>query len=322
MGAAALLPPGGGLDFPRRHDHDGDPMPNPLRPILSFDRLPERPEVRGLIAAALREDIGEGDVTSAALVDPAREANAHLVARSTLVVSGLDLAEVVFRAVEPSVQLQRRAKDGDVVPAGTVVLEARGPAAGLLTAERTALNFMQRLSGVATLTRRFVDAVKPHAAVVLDTRKTIPGWRLLDKYAVLCGGGVNHRQGLFDMVLIKDNHLAHWAAGGGENAWPEAVRAARARFPHLLIEVEADTPAMVRRLLEAGPDWILLDNMSLDELRECVALCRGRCRTEASGGVNLGTVAAIAATGVDAISVGALTHSAPAADLALDFVPG
>ena len=278
------------------------------------------PETKALLAAALAEDIGSGDVTSDSLVAPAARATARMVARTPLVVAGIGIAAAVFRAVDRRVRVTVHVPDGLKARKGQAVLTVTGPAASLLTAERTALNFAQRMSGVATLTRRFVDEIKPHRTRILDTRKTIPGWRRLDKYAVSCGGGTNHRAGLYDQVLIKDNHLAHWAAHAKGGTLADAVREARRRHPKLVIEVEADSPAQVRDLVLARPDWILLDNMTLAELRECVALCRGVCRTEASGGVNLSTVKAIAATGVDAISVGALTHSAPAADLALDFV--
>lgn len=278
------------------------------------------PETKALLAAALAEDIGSGDVTSDSLVAPAARATARMVARTPLVVAGIGIAAAVFRAVDRRVRVTVHVPDGLKARKGQAVLTVTGPAASLLTAERTALNFAQRMSGVATLTRRFVDEIKPHRTRILDTRKTIPGWRRLDKYAVSCGGGTNHRAGLYDQVLIKDNHLAHWAAHAKGGTLADAVREARRRHPKLVVEVEADSPAQVRDLVLARPDWILLDNMTLAQLRACVALCRGVCRTEASGGVNLSTVKAIAATGVDAISVGALTHSAPAADLALDFV--
>ena len=278
------------------------------------------PETKALLAAALAEDVGTGDVTSDSLVAPRARAVARLVARSPLVVAGAGVAAAVFRAVDRRIRVTVHLPDGRRARKGQAVLTVTGPAAALLTAERTALNFVQRMSGVATLARRFVDEIKPYRTRILDTRKTIPGWRRLDKYAVACGGGTNHRLGLYDQVLIKDNHLAHWSDHAHGGTLADAVREARRRHPGLVVEVEADTPAQVRDLVPARPDWILLDNMTTAQLRECVALCRGVCRTEASGGVNLSTVKAIAATGVDAISVGALTHSAPAADLALDFV--
>ncbi|HMO64626.1 MAG TPA: carboxylating nicotinate-nucleotide diphosphorylase [Verrucomicrobiota bacterium] len=276
-------------------------------------------EIQALVAAALAEDIGPGDVTTDACVPATRQARARLVARTPLVLCGRAFAEAAFRAMDPHLDLDLHAADGDAVPAGGLVLEVAGAARAILTAERVALNFLQRLSGIATLTRRFVDAVAGTRARLLDTRKTTPGWRRLEKYAVACGGGVNHRFGLGDLVLIKDNHLAALA---GERPDPIAAAVARARAarPYLRVEVEADTLAQVEQALAAGADIILLDNLPPEALREAVRLAAGRALLEASGGVTLATVRAIAETGVDYISVGALTHSAPAADLGLDFV--
>jgi len=188
----------------------------------------------------------------------------------------------------------------------------------MLVAERTALNFIQRMTGIATMTHRYVEEADNPDVMILDTRKTTPTLRTFEKYAVVCGGGTNHRYGLFDRVLIKDNHLAHWTREGGDLAG--SIHAAREKYPQLLVEVEVDTVRQLKAVLTARPDWVLLDNMQPDELRECVKLCDGICKTEASGGVNLKTIHEIAQTGVNAISVGALTHSAPSADLALDFV--
>ncbi len=250
---------------------------------------------------------------------PSARAAARIVARAPGVICGTDLARAVFRAVDSRIRCRIVLADGARAAAGAVVMELSGPARGLLTAERTALNILQRLSGIATLTRRFVEAVAPHPAAILDTRKTTPGMRALEKYAVRCGGGQNHRFGLFDRILIKDNHRAFWA-GAARRSLADAVRAARARYPRLLIEIEVDSEAELRDALEGRPDWVLLDNMSPAHLRRCVRLCAGRARTEASGGVTLKNVRAVAATGVDAISVGALTHSAPALDLSMEFV--
>jgi nicotinate-nucleotide pyrophosphorylase (carboxylating) len=213
---------------------------------------------------------------------------------------------------------EKSVSDSQRAEKGANLLRITGPTRALLTGERVALNFVQRLSGIATLTAQFVEAVKGTRAKILDTRKTTPGLRLLEKYAVACGGGQNHRIGLFDMVLIKDNHLIALRSEP-PNAIEAAVRRAREKFPGLKVEVEADTPKQVEQALSAGADVILLDNMSLDEMRTAVFLVNGRARTEASGGVNLQTVRAIAETGVDFISVGALTHSARAVDIALDF---
>ncbi len=275
-------------------------------------------EVRRAVRAALAEDIGRGDVTTLATVPRAARALATMRAREPVVVAGLAFAESAFRQLSPAVRIKRRARDGQRVEAGQEVLEVSGPARALLGAERVALNFVQRLSGVATLTARFVEAVKGTRAQILDTRKTTPGWRRFEKYAVRCGGGQNHRLGLFDMVLIKDNHLAALREAK-PNAIAAAVARARRQFPKLRIEVEADTLEQVAQAVAAGADLILLDNMPPAQLRQAVKLIGGRAKTEASGGVNLKTVRAIAATGVDYISVGALTHSAPAVDLGLDF---
>ena len=271
-----------------------------------------------MVQAALAEDVGSGDATTMATVPVGDMATAVMVARQTLVVCGLPIAEAVFREVSVGLILNAMAKDGQRVAQGHVLLNIQGPTRAILTGERTALNFVQRLSGVATLTARFVDAVAGTGAQILDTRKTTPGWRHLEKYAVQCGGGVNHRFGLFDRILIKDNHLAA-LQDEPPNAIEAAVRRARAQFPQLVVEVEADTLDQVGQACQAGADVILLDNMSNEDLREAVRLIGGKAKIEASGGINLATVRAVAETGVDFISVGALTHSAPAADIALDF---
>lgn len=277
-------------------------------------------EVQDAVQRALAEDLGPGDVTTLAVVPAATRARARLVARQPVVVAGLAFAVAAFRCLSPRVRVEPDVEDGARARPGDTLLRVRGPARALLTAERTALNFLQRLSGVATLTARYAAAVAGTRAQILDTRKTTPGWRRFEKYAVACGGGRNHRLGLHDLVLLKDNHLAA-LAGQRPDPVAAAVRRARRACPGLPIEVEADTLTQVRQAVAAGADLILLDNMSPTRLREAVALVRGRAGTEASGGVNLETVRAIAETGVDFISVGALTHSAPAVDLALDFEP-
>ena len=270
------------------------------------------------VRAALAEDVGSGDATTLALVSSSAVASASMVAREDLVVAGLALATAAFRALDAAVRIHSLVREGDRCSAGSNLVTLSGRAASLLTAERVALNFVQRLSGIATLTARFVEAVKGTKVKILDTRKTTPGWRRLEKYAVACGGGVNHRFGLSDMILIKDNHLAALAA---ETKDPigRAVAKAREMFPALKVEVEADTLEQAKAAAEARADIILLDNMTLAQLRAAVALIAGRCQIEASGGVNLDTVRAIAETGVDFISVGAITHSARAVDIALDF---
>jgi nicotinate-nucleotide pyrophosphorylase (carboxylating) len=275
-------------------------------------------EIGRAVQLALAEDIGSGDVTTLATVPEAAVAKAVMRAREPLVIAGLGLAEAAFRELSPTLQITRDADDGQRVPAEKILLTISGPARALLSAERVALNFVQRLSGIATLTAQFVDAVKGTQAQILDTRKTTPGWRRLDKYAVVCGGGHNHRLGLFDMVLIKDNHLAALAAES-PNAIAAAVTRARARYPQLKVEVEADTLDQVEQAVAAGADIVLLDNMNFNQLRLAVEKCKGRSLTEASGGVTLAGAGVIAQTGVDFISVGALTHSARAVDIGLDF---
>ena len=274
-----------------------------------------------LIMMALEEDIGEGDVTSAYFVPEDRMARAFVTVRKDGVISGITLAEEVFREVDPNLEIQVLVEDGSRVGAGAMLMRVEGKARSILTAERTALNFLQRLSGVASLTSRYVDLVKHTRAAILDTRKTTPGYRVLEKMAVADGGGTNHRMGLFDRAMVKDNHLV---AEAGLEALQQAIHLVKMEKPHVQVELEADRLEQVADFLKLeGVDYILLDNMSLDELGEAVEM-RGenhRVRLEASGGVNLDTVKDIAETGVDFISVGALTHSAPALDIGLDFVP-
>lgn len=275
----------------------------------------ERTQGIELLRAAFAEDLGPGDLDLTAVVVADASVSAVLVARQEGIACGLELAVEAFRmrGVEA---VRQRVADGARVHPGEVLLELEGSAAGVLTAERTALNVVQRLSGVATLTRRFVDAVDGTGARILDTRKTQPGLRLLQRYAVRCGGGTNHRFGLYDEAMLKDNHIA--ACGG----IGPAVARLRAAHPGVRIHVEADLLAQVDEALAAGADVVLLDNMSLDELREAVRRIDGAALAEASGGVTLATVRDIARTGVDRISVGALTHSAPAFDCALDVTLG
>ena len=275
-------------------------------------------EIRQAVRSALAEDLGPGDVTTLATVPEGAVASAVMRAREPLVVAGLTLAQAAFLELSPHIQFLQSARDGDRLGADKILFEARGSARALLSAERVALNFIQRLSGIATLTAQFVEAVKNTRARILDTRKTTPGLRRLEKFAVACGGAQNHRHGLFDMVLIKDNHLAA-LRNESPNAITAAVSRARNLYPQLKIEVEADTLDQVDQALAAGADFILLDNMNVVQLRLAVQKCKGRAQTEASGGVTLATVRPIAETGVDFISVGALTHSARAIDIGLDF---
>ncbi len=270
------------------------------------------------------------DLTCAALVDPVATATIDVVIRHDGVLAGVPVAELVFERLDPTVSWQTLLQDGTAVQTGDVVARVAGPLRSLLIGERTALNFLMHLSGVATQTRRYVDAVVGTKAVILDTRKTLPGWRLLEKYAVRCGGGTNHRMGLSDGVLIKDNHLAAWAAtghsatGGSEShTIAAAVRQARSRSPQgVSIEVEVDTLKQLRDALAGSPDIVLLDNMGPPQLREAVKLRDELATTvllEASGGITLANVREIAETGVDRISIGALTHSASALDIAFDW---
>jgi len=264
-----------------------------------------------LIELAIAEDIGPGDATSEAVLPVGLELYARIVAKSAGVVAGLPVAGAVFSRVDPALRFTIHVRDGARVGPGDLVAEVTGPGRGMLAAERTALNFLQRLSGIATLTCVFVDAVAGSGATILDTRKTHPGYRVLEKYAVRMGGGQNHRMSLHDMMMVKDNHID--AAG----SIAAAVERARAGYPDLPIEVEVRNLDELRESLALNLDRIMLDNMSLDEMRKAVQLTAGRVELEASGNVNLETVAVIAATGVDYISVGALTHSAPALDLSM-----
>jgi nicotinate-nucleotide pyrophosphorylase (carboxylating) len=265
-----------------------------------------------LIERALLEDIHTGDITTRAVLPERRTAEARLIAKEDLVVAGLSIAGRVFARLDPDVIFRPCCKDGESAAKGTVLATLRGDAADLLMGERVALNLLQRMCGIATLTSRFVAAVSVTKARIVDTRKTTPGLREIEKYAVRIGGGINHRTGLYDGVLIKENHIT--AAGG----ITEAIRRARAYIPHTLkIEIETESLAQVDEALAAGADIIMLDNMDLDEMRLAVATIAGRALVEASGGVNLETVRAIAETGVDIISVGALTHSPRAMDISM-----
>ena len=269
------------------------------------------------IAAALKEDLGNGDITTEFFVPEALKARGRIIAREPAVVAGTAAAAEVFRKIDPVTEVQIVHQDGDAVVAGDVIIEVRGLARAILKAERVALNFLQRLSGVATLTRQFVDAVGNHSAKILDTRKTTPGLRALQKSAVVAGGGVNHRSGLYDMVLVKDNHLA---ALGGLSGFADQIRRLREERPNIRIEVEADDLEQARVFVEIdGIDVILLDNMVPAQIREALALRRNNIKFEASGGITLKNVRRIAATGVDYISIGALTNSAPAVDLGLEM---
>ena len=269
------------------------------------------------IAAALKEDIGAGDITTDFFVSTTLHASGRIIAREKAIVAGTGAVAEVFRRVDSSIETQILRRDGEEVAAGDTIIEVRGPARSILKGERVALNFLQRLCGIATLTRQFVDAVGNHATRILDTRKTTPGLRTLEKAAVLAGGGGNHRFGLYDMVLVKDNHLA---ALGGLSDFADRIKQVRQEQPNIRVEVEAEDLEQVRAFVEIeGIDVILLDNMTPAQIREAVALRKDSIQFEASGGITLKNVNRIAATGVDSISVGSLTHAARAIDIGLEM---
>jgi nicotinate-nucleotide pyrophosphorylase (carboxylating) len=274
------------------------------------------------VAAALKEDIGRGDITTDFFVPDTLRTMGRIVTHESAVVAGTGAAADVFRRVDPATDVQVLCRDGDSVAAGDIIIEVRGLARSILKAERVALNFLQRLSGIATLTRQFVDAVGNHPAKILDTRKTTPGLRALEKAAVVAGGGANHRFGLYDMVLLKDNHLA---ALGGFSSFADRIRQLREEQPNIRIEVEADDLEQARAFVGVeGIDVILLDNMPPAQMREALALRKNNIKFEASGGITLKNVKRVAATGVDYISIGALTNAARAIDIGLELthVPG
>jgi nicotinate-nucleotide pyrophosphorylase (carboxylating) len=278
-----------------------------------------KPAMVDPIEIALREDLGAGDVTTDFFVSKNQQAMARIVAHERAILAGTETAAEVFRRVDSTLDVAVLRNDGSEVNAGENVIDLRGSARPILKAERVALNFLQRLSGIATLTRKFVDAAANDRVKILDTRKTTPGLRALEKAAVVAGGGANHRFGLFDMVLLKDNHLA---ANTGFDAFAKAVHKVREARPNVQIEVEADSLEQVRTFLEIdGIDLILLDNMKPAQIREAIALGKNKVKFEASGGVTLKNVRQIAATGVDYISIGALTHSPRAVDFSLDLTP-
>ena len=277
------------------------------------------PDIESLIALALAEDLSDGDRTTEALIPDDLEGPGELIAKADGVLAGIDVALAIFRRVDPAQKTQSLIQDGSAVQPGDVVGFVEGSVSSILKAERTALNLLQRLSGIATETRRYVQAVAGHKARILDTRKTTPGLRALEKYAVSVGGGHNHRRSLGDGVLIKDNHIQALRSLG--LSLGDAITKTRSNSSHdFRVEVEVEDLEQVKEALDAGAEILLLDNMSPRELAEAVKLARGRAITEASGGVRLDTVQAVAATGVDLISVGALTHSAKALDISLDLV--
>ena len=283
---------------------------------------------KAAVRLALDEDLSDArgagsspwcDATSDALVDASAVATGEIYVKGApCVVAGATVARAVLKAVDPKVRVVVHKADGSFVKPFEPILSFRGRARSILAAERTALNFMQRMCATATLARRFVEATKRYGTLILDTRKTTPGLRVFEKYAVLCGGGANHRFGLYDRILMKDNHRRLWK-GGDPDALDEAVAAARAKFPKLAVEVEVESVRECASALKAKPEWIMLDNMSCADMRRCVKMCRGVSKTEASGGITLERAREVAATGVTAISLGCLTHSAGAVDLSLEW---
>jgi nicotinate-nucleotide pyrophosphorylase (carboxylating) len=284
----------------------------------------ERESAERLVTLALAEDLGSaGDLTSVALIDKSVRGTVNIVARKEGILAGLPMAEMVFQQLDQAVSFQPIEADGTRVAAGAILASGSGPLRSLLTGERTVLNFLMHLSGIATRTRQFVDAIAGSKAVLLDTRKTLPAWRRLEKYAVRAGGGTNHRIGLFDGCLIKDNHLAAWIQKHPRTSIARAIETAREAIPFgIPLEVEVDSLEQLREALTANPDIVLLDNMNPETIAKAVRLRDGHAPgvlLEASGGVTLETVEAIAKAGVDRISVGAITHSAPALDMAFDW---
>ena len=283
---------------------------------------------KAAVKLALDEDLADAadarrtkwcDATSEALVDPKAVATGEIYSKGTgCVVAGATVAKAVMKAVDPKIKVNILKPDGSVVKPGEPILTFRGKARSILAAERTALNFMQRMCATATLAKKFVDATKRYGTLILDTRKTTPGLRVFEKYAVTCGGGTNHRFGMYDRVLMKDNHRRLWK-GGDPDELDQAVVAARKKFPKLAVEVEVESLRECASALKAKPEWIMLDNMSCADMRKCVKMCRGISKTEASGGITLERAKEVAATGVTAISLGCLTHSQGSIDLSLEW---
>ncbi len=272
-------------------------------------------QINKIIDIALKEDLGPGDITTSAIIDPSIKGKARLLAKEEIILAGVEVFSSVFSLLDTEIVVEYNYHDEDVVPKGDHICIVKGSMKGILSGERTALNFLQHLSGIATLTRRYVEKIDPSQVRVIDTRKTTPGLRMLEKYAVRMGGGFNHRFGLFDGILIKDNHIA--VAG----SISEALAKIKGRVPHTLkIEVEVDDIKGVKEAIRAGADAILLDNMSLEEIREAVSIAGGRVLLEASGGVTLESIEGISQTGINLISVGAITHSARSVDISLEVI--
>ena len=276
--------------------------------------IENNPLVKEIISLALKEDLGPGDITTDAIVEKERKAKAKLIAKEDFVLAGLPIFKAVFKQLSEKVFFEEFYKEGDLIRCGHVICYVNGPVSVILKAERTALNFLQRMCGIATAVRRFVKKISHTKAKILDTRKTMPGMRLLDKYAVRIGGGSNHRFGLFDGILIKDNHIS--AAGSVK----KAIERVKAIAPHTLkIEVEVETLEQLKEAIDSGADIVLLDNMDVEEIKKAVKMAKGKVLIEASGGIKLNNVEEIAAAGVDFISVGEITHSVKGVDISLEL---
>lgn len=285
---------------------------------MNLPKIEEDPRLEILLKLAFEEDLGTGDVTTDSLVDPGAMAEGRILSREDCRIAGVPVAMAVFKHICPEMEFEVVAADGEDVAAGGDVLRFKGPARAILIAERTALNFMQRMCGIATMTRSFTRVVEDLGTMILDTRKTTPALRFLEKYSVLCGGGTNHRMGLYDRVLMKDNHRKLWA-GNNPGRLDLAVLQARKCFPNVAVEIEVESLEELRSALDGHPEWVMLDNMDCETMRQAVAIAKGKTLLEASGGITMKNLREVAETGVDAISFGCLTHSVKSIDLSLEW---
>lgn len=285
---------------------------------MNLPKIEEDPRLEILLKLAFEEDLGTGDVTTESLVDPGAMAEGRILSREDCRIAGVPVAMAVFKHICPEMEFEVVAADGEDVAAGGDVLRFKGPARAILIAERTALNFMQRMCGIATMTRSFTRVVEDLGTMILDTRKTTPALRFLEKYSVLCGGGTNHRMGLYDRVLMKDNHRKLWA-GNNPGRLDLAVLQARKCFPNVAVEIEVESLEELRSALDGHPEWVMLDNMDCETMRQAVAIAKGKTLLEASGGITMKNLREVAETGVDAISFGCLTHSVKSIDLSLEW---
>jgi nicotinate-nucleotide pyrophosphorylase (carboxylating) len=286
--------------------------------MMNLPKIEEDPRLEILLKLAFEEDLGTGDVTTDSLVDPGAMAEGRILSREDCRIAGVPVAMAVFKHICPEMEFEVVAADGEDVAAGGDVLRFKGPARAILIAERTALNFMQRMCGIATMTRSFTRVVEDLGTMILDTRKTTPALRFLEKYSVLCGGGTNHRMGLYDRVLMKDNHRKLWA-GNNPGRLDLAVLQARKCFPNVAVEIEVESLEELRSALDGHPEWVMLDNMDCETMRQAVAIAKGKTLLEASGGITMKNLREVAETGVDAISFGCLTHSVKSIDLSLEW---